>query len=253
MKLKIDNIKKEIEQVKDTSERDKKRVDEVVRPSTIAANEFRSYVKNELENNWKKKKEKIKERVSHLRKKFTKRTKKKRMTRVPETYKGVKISDKLIGEVEMPRKTKVHEDVELNDDEIDAVEVLPKDTFYSNISKKDGELQTEICFAKMRWGEIRDDKAEENNVIYDDLKKTIDLSKKRATEMRSNQRVKLVDPDCDDEKESKRDNLKIEIQKVYKNYIDKNCNKDGEIKHTSSNGKMNPIKALNSITEKSHR
>ena len=41
---------------------------------------------------------------------------------------------------------------------------------------------------------------------------------------------KLVDPNIDDEKEVKRDHLKLKIIGTYKEYIDKYCTKDGEIK-----------------------
>ena len=63
--------------------------------------------------------------------------------------------------------------------------------------------------------------------------------------MRSNQRVKFVDPDCEDENEIKRDNLKVEILNTYDKFINKNCNNKGEIKSEN-----NPVKVLNGIKDK---
>ena len=86
--------------------------------------------------------------------------------------------------------------------------------------------------------------------MFDLETNTVDLAKKRPTEMRSNQRVHLVEPDCDDEREIKRDNLKLVIHSIYDQYINENCSKNGKIKYKSVDGKSNPIKVLNSIKEK---
>ena len=51
-----------------------------------------------------KKKEKVKERVCHLKKKNLKRQGKVPSSKTPVTYKGIKVSDKLLGESELPPK-----------------------------------------------------------------------------------------------------------------------------------------------------
>ena len=68
--------------------------------------------------------------------------------------------------------------------------------------------------------------------------------------MKSNQRVKLVDPDCEDEREIKRDYLKLKVVETYDNYIKKNCSHDGEIKLERKGGISNTIKDLNSVKER---
>ena len=123
--------------------------------------------------------------------------------------------------------------------------MLPKDTFYSN----NGELQTEICFGKMRWSDIDNEEPEDKYDIFEPATSTLDMSKKRATDMRANQRVKLVEPDPNDEKEIKPDNLKIAIMETYDKYIAENCNNKGEIMYHTGNEIKNPIKVLNSIKE----
>ena len=95
-----------------------------------------------------------------------------------------------------------------------------------------------------------DDESKDANEIYDERTKVIDMTKKRATEMRSNQRVRLAEQNCDDEKEIKRENLKVEIINVYGSYIDKYCNANGEIKIKCSGTKINPVNVLNGIKDK---
>ena len=90
----------------------------------------------------------MKEQVLHLKGKHVKRIKENQDEKVTKEYKGVKISDKLLGINKVPKKVKIHEGVTLSKEEEEAVDVLPKDTFYSNITMKDGEVQTESCLPK---------------------------------------------------------------------------------------------------------
>ena len=174
--------------------------------------------------------------------------------KLPEMYNGVKLSDSLLGSPDLPKKYKVHDDVELTKNQENAIDVLPKETFYSNIKRVDGEQQTETCFAKMRWEESRDkekdEEGKESFAIFDKATNTIDLSKKKATEIKANQRVKLVDPDCDDEKEIKRDFLKVKILETYDRYIEMNCTKNGEIRNSNKEDDANPIRPLNEIKKR---
>ena len=68
-------------------------------------------------------------------------------------------------------------------------------------------------------------------IIYMMMKiKLVTFQIKKASEMRSHQRVNLVEPDCDDEKEVKMENLKVEIIKTYAQYINVNWDYKWEIK-----------------------
>ena len=57
------------------------------------------------------------------------------------------------------------------------------------------------------------------------------MGNKKDTDMRSNQRVKLIDPDIDDKKE---DNLKVHFIETYQEYINEQFKRNGEIKGTMS-------------------
>ena len=51
MNIKIEDALKDVKQEKDKVKRDQDKLDNVVRPSTIAAKEYRKLVKNKVENN----------------------------------------------------------------------------------------------------------------------------------------------------------------------------------------------------------
>ena len=170
--------------------------------------------------------------------------------KVPETFKGIKVSDKLLGEPTIPKKVKIHDDVVLDEEQIEALDVLPKDTFYSNITMKDADNQTEACFGKMRWRDKAKDDNDEHMKVFDSATNTLNLANKKATEMKSNQRVKMVDPDCNDVKEIKMDNLKVEIKNIYADYIDNLCTREGEIKKEFIGEHGKSIKVLKSIKQK---
>ena len=148
MKIKVEDVLKDIEEAKLKSTYDQDSLDKIVRPTTVGALEYRRYLKNVLEKNWNTKKGKMKEQAVHLKGKHMKKVKENQDEKVPEEYKGVKISDRLLGKNEVPKKVKIHEGVTLSKEEEEAVDVLPKDTFYSNITMKDGEVQTESCLPK---------------------------------------------------------------------------------------------------------
>ena len=98
-----------------------------------------------------------------------------------------------------------------------------------------------------RWNEKSDTDANkeeqlENYKVYDIDTKVIDMSNKKATDMRSNQRVKLVDPDIDDETETKRDLLKLKIKETYAEYTEKYCTEKGEIKSVLNKELQNGMK-----------
>ena len=69
MKMKIEDINRDIEEEKFLSEKNQTNLDEFVRPNTVAASVYRKIVKNKLEDNWKKEKEKVRGKVKHLKRK----------------------------------------------------------------------------------------------------------------------------------------------------------------------------------------
>ena len=136
MNIKVEDILKDIEDAKIMSTRDQKSLDEIVRPNTVVAGEFRSYIRNKLERNWRNRKDTAKKQVMHLKNKYNKKFVDKCPKEEPGMFMGVKVSDEMLGESDIPKKTKIHDDVVLTAEEEATVDVLPKDTFYSNITRK---------------------------------------------------------------------------------------------------------------------
>ena len=236
MNIKIADVTEDLEKEKTNVQNDKNKLENIVRPNTFAGRAYREYVKTSLEKNWKLCKENSGRRINHLKHKFTNKISPREQKRPPEKHCGVRLRDDNLEEIEEVSKVNVHSDVDLSEKERKAVEVLPKDTFYNNIYINEAEQQTEITFAKMRWNEKKrkDDEHEEDNRVFDVNTNTIDLSNKKATDMRSNQRVKLVDPDKDDEKEIKRDHIKLKVIETYKEYRNEHFNEKGEIRNLMS-------------------
>ena len=56
MNLKIEDVKRDIEESKTVVEKEKKVLNIIVRPNTIVAKEYRTLVKSKLEKEWKEKK-----------------------------------------------------------------------------------------------------------------------------------------------------------------------------------------------------
>ena len=95
MKMKIDDLIEDLEENKEESLRIQAELDKIVRPQTVAAKEYRRYVKEELENTWRRNKLKMKSKVDHLKAKNSKRVHDNCKIEVPKSCKGVKISDYL--------------------------------------------------------------------------------------------------------------------------------------------------------------
>ena len=51
----------------------------------------------------------------------------------------------------------------------------------------------------------------------------IDFRNLKATDLKNNKRIVIPNPDADDEEEIRRNNVKKELEKVFVNYMNKNC------------------------------
>ena len=101
---------------------------------------------------------------------------------------------------------------------------------YKDVKSNDVEVSIEESFAKMRLNKIYKNKPQINSDEMDENK--IDFRNSRATDMRCNKRVHLINP-SDFELETKLGNLKIELMKGFNVFQDenpncKNCNLDIE-------------------------
>merc|ERR1711954_309719 len=73
MNLKIDDVKREIVEKENYVRNSTDMLNKIVRPTTIAGDEYKHLVKYRLENNWRCQKEQIKQRTKHLKGKLAKK------------------------------------------------------------------------------------------------------------------------------------------------------------------------------------
>merc|ERR1711954_222521 len=125
MNIKIDDIKRDINDNKVLIANNKRNFENIVRPGTIVDHEYRLYEKDILEDNWRRKKEKNKQTRAHLKDKFAKRVNPKEKEEVPDKLFGVRISDRVLEDINVANKVSLHDAL----NEVKAIKVNPKDTF----------------------------------------------------------------------------------------------------------------------------
>ena len=95
----------------------------------------------------------------------------------------------------------------------------PGHTVYKKVCRENVEMSMEEAIVKLKYGNF--DK--ENSIV--DMCQTINFNTVKATQMKGNKRVKIVDP-SDIALETKCENLKIEVMKTYERYDTENPNVD---------------------------
>ena len=128
--------------------------------------------------------------------------------------------------------------------------MLPNETTYNKIKLNKVEDDLEICYAKDRWDDLRVENNEgetDDHKVYDTKTNTLNFNYMKATDMKVNKRVKMNMP-VESEIETKRSNLKVEIMKVTKEFINEKCDKQGNLK--KSNFNHEDIKATESLNRK---
>ena len=106
------------------------------------------------------------------------------------------------------------------------LEKHPGYTLYKRIKEVDIELSAEECIQKGRWKNLEETKEKSNeppNKVFDHNEKTINFRNIRATELNSNKRVNIVG-NANLEFETKSENLKMELMKTVRKYINENEN-----------------------------
>ena len=169
---------------------------------------------------------------------------------LPGIYNGIKVGDKEIGEIEVQNEPRIHGKYNLTKAETRVMAMLPNETTYNKIKLNKVEDDLEICYAKDRWDDLRVENNEgetDDHKVYDTKTNTLNFNYMKATDMKVNKRVKMNMP-VESEIETKRSNLKVEIMKVTKEFINEKCDKQGNLK--KSNFNHEDIKATESLNRK---
>ena len=174
------------------------------------------------------------------------------------------------------------ETIDLDDGEKSVLALGPKFCILNKLSEECFQRELEACIVKYRW-ELRSQEIEEEKVkkfggdaleaincifdeeelevqaeeeqleeakcrmIYNTENRSLNLARRRVTDIKGNSRVILPKKVKNFEVEAKLELLRIECMAVYKKYIEENCQKDGKQK---SNLTKNQIKGLLSLKKR---
>ena len=185
-----------------------------------------------------------------------------------ETFKGVKVGDKKLEELEkVLNSDKIESDpciyggVELKNDLKEILKLPPKHTIFPKLDVEQFETELQKCEVKCRWQTQREQRENENKnkkkemgidvttnneetkEVFNEETKTIDFRNMKATDMKMNKRIIMPELD-DDEEEIRRSNVKHNLKQIFMNYREKNCDKYGNILENNLD-----VKQLKSIKE----
>ena len=89
---------------------------------------------------------------------------------------------------------------------------------------------------------------EEPPKVSENEAKVIDFTNLKATDLKNNKRIIIPNLNNDDEHEIRRNTVKIELEKVFVNYVKDHCDKFGNV--IDNNLSEEQLKAIKSIKEK---
>ena len=174
-------------------------------------------------------------------------------------YRGIAISDEAILESVGEKETTIsaYGNIELSENEREVLKLPPKFTTFERLSKINIQAQLEAMNAKIRW-ELRNRERREGRpwsleqewedvqakTVYNEADGIMDFSKLRVTDAPFNRRVG-VPKAMNENIETVLANLKLEATEVFEKFVDKNCDKHGNIlKKNLTKGETAGIKSL---------
>ena len=224
MKHKMDNVLENDKMLRKDLKASKEILGEIVRVGTYARNEFMDLVNGKIDIIWKEGKEKNYKKVERADEKN------KVVKEDMEIYKGVKIGDKQLEELEKVIKnqsvepeTCVYGGVELKDDLKDILNLPPTHTTFPPLKVEQFDTELQKCEVKSRWQshneqrknenrkkkeELGDDtngEDEETKEVFSIETKTLDFRNLKATDMKMNKRIVMPELN-DDEEDIRRSN-----------------------------------------------
>ena len=242
---------------------------------TIAGNEFTSIVDYQWNVNWIENEKHCVNKISWLKAKQVKKLeeivnnksdKKPIPKGLANIVMNVKYKDKDIITKETDNKPINLGSAPLNKN-VEKVLSLPTGyTVYKNVSEKDMELCIEEGFAKGRWKNLEINKCTDedkpndpSNNPYDPVDKVMNFQSIKATDMKSNKRVRIVEQ-CELEIETKLEFLKLAFMDTHRKYASENKNAKYSNLDTEQQDGLNQIvdsindkKVIVSETDKSKR
>ena len=201
-------------------------------------------------------KEKMEQKVKHLRQKYGYRRE------LPDEVEGVIIKDQELPE-EFESNPRCYDNVEITDEEKKVLLLPPKFTVYENVDVIKTIAEIEKGMVKLRWEMNEVKKKEEGNVmqqkpVYDPKKNSFDFRKMRATDMPNNKKVMLPKPTNSTE-ELRIQILKRDLVKTAEEYTKTQNSKWSNLNEEEKNGleslleKKKNLEIVTNVTDKSGR
>ena len=227
----------------------KSRMWKVVTLESRLGEEIREVMRGEMGWEWKERMKQMEKSVNYLVKKH----KNMRREEVPETWKGIKITDQALGdEIQLPPPFLGEQVGQVSDAAKEVLQLPPKTAVYSKILIEDIQMEVNKAVdAKARWtdmemkqreesGQSREEAEEEERQeteVYNRLEGTLKLANMRVTDLPTNKEVFLPDERPDDV-EVGLQAFSAEMMEIGRKYIKEKVDAKGNVKECNLNVKQ---------------
>ena len=261
LKVKIKYAKRAEDTAKRKFDTEMRKVEEKIEKGTRRWRKLRSKIQGYRNKVWKELEEKYDEKIEKLTKKYNAKTREKKTKEEEEEDKlieGIVTKENELKEI-VDKEDKIEIvlygtlEKELDDDEKALLKLNPKFATFERIDLMKIREEIEIAKTKIRWdrrinGYGKDEEIQEEGEklsteeeeevekmelnmreIYDPDTGVFDMGKRRATDIKTNQRIYLPDPRPAHEEAE----LMIRMQRLEdaaKRYMQENCNEKGDVK-----------------------
>ena len=124
----------------------------------------------------------------------------------------------------------------LSKDQEEVLRLPTNHRIFPKLKLEEFKTELEKCVIKANWQKTREQRNQEDINRKDENDDTpteaskdetnvIDFRNLKATDLKNNKRIVYPKPDADDEEEIRRNNVKRELEKVFVNYMNENCDK----------------------------
>ena len=246
----------------------------IVKENTLASDEFHCKIDEEWKKTWNRRSIKCKNKIKWLKEKqdamyrdlenkhLSSNKEKPNVNKKLDNDPLMKRFDHIIEEVnykdkDMKKVDKNNKVVKINYDRMDVnmEEILskpPGHTVYRKVSRENVEISAEEAFCKLRYNKVYENTVKDvhnglnSDKIYDMDMKVINFNNMKATEMKCNKRVNIIEPD-DITFETKCEYLFSKVMETYEEY-DKN-NENVEFSNLTENEKQGTKDVISAVRE----
>ena len=206
-------------------------------------------------------------KISHLKEKASEDPQQSSVPEILAKYENIKIFQQSAQEnkdIEINMNVMTIGNVKLDEEELLVLKLPPDFAIPANLSEEDFIHEEEMAIAKFRWEkkkQLEEDLGEENvsvteeekeeiNIveaksrqIFDPINKTLDLRKRRVTDLKENSRVYLPKP-LPPQEEAKIEIRREQYEQVFRDHVRDHCSESGTQQSNMSWSHRNGLKKL---------